>query len=159
MQTKKEREGHDNTEERGLDRYRYLSLEYLLIHLQFKLQAPPALLLLLLKKSAVSSSILFDALKSGNMASIQNILTVLRRPLPTAEYFDQIIDLVSKEKDISQATHLLRYLLFFPMEPGCEAALPLFIQNYRGADPFIKREMVNSCCWAATVIPVTEVSQ
>jgi len=156
MQEIKEEELND-TKSASLDRYRYLSLEYLLIHLQFKLQAPPALLLLLLQKSAISTTVLFNALESGNMQTVQNVLTVQRRPLPTAEYFKQIIELVSNEKDIGQATYLFRYLLFFPMEPGCEGALPLFLTNYKQADALTKRGMVNSYCWAAHTIPVTSV--
>jgi hypothetical protein len=137
-----------------LEGLRHLSIEYLMIHLLFEKEATADLLLLFLQKAPRDVEELLTAIRRRGMSGVQRILEngTLRTPLPTKDYYKQIVDAVVAERNKELATNLLRYLLFFPMKGTHETAIPYLIEQYGPASEFTKRQLINPYCWNATTI-------
>ena len=136
-----------------LEDYKYLSLEYLLIYMRFKHNASRELLLLFLRKIPNNVDELFNVL--DNPTSVMSILQRSnkdRAPLPTAAYYEQIIDAFLEETDETLATNLLRYLLFFSVEEAHETAIPYLIKQYAKAPQSDRQNMISPYCYNATTI-------
>ena len=143
--------------------YSHLSVEYLLVYLRFKKDASRELLLLFLRKSPnkLARDELLAGILRGDLALVDNILTASpdRTLLPTARYYEQIIDAFLKESDETLATNLLRYLLFFNMEKAHETAIPYLIERYAKAPRSAREHMISPYCYNATTIFLFESSE
>jgi len=139
-----------------LEIYSHLSVEYLLVYLRFKKNASRELLLLFLRKSPnkVARDELLAGILRGDLALVANVLTASpdRTLLPTAPYYDQIIDAFMEESDEPLATNLLRYLLFFNMEKAHKTAIPYLIERYRAAPQSAREHIISPYCYNATTI-------
>jgi hypothetical protein len=136
-----------------LEDYKYLSLEYLMIYMRFTHKASRELLLLFLRKIPNNVDELFNVL--DNPTSVTAILknsNKERAPLPTAAYYEQIIDAFLEETDETLATNLLRYLLFFRVEEAHKTAIPYLIERYRVAPQSARENMISPYCYNATTI-------
>jgi hypothetical protein len=124
-----------------------------MIYMRFKHNASRELLLLFLRKIPNNVDELFNVL--DNLTSLMTILKNSnkdRTPLPTAPYYEQIIDAFLEESDETLATNLLRYLLFFRVEEAHKTAIPYLIERYRAAPQPDREHMISPYCYNATTI-------
>ena len=130
-----------------------------MIYMRFTHNASRELLLLLLRKIPNNEDELFNVLDNPT-----SVITILknsnkdRTPLPTARYYEQIIDAFLEETDQTLATNLLRYLLFFSLEKAHETAIPYLIERYRAAPRSVREMMISPYCYNATTIFLMESS-
>jgi len=135
----------------------YDSLEYLICYLRFIKKAPDVLLLNLLKRYPSDIDAFMAAIRSNNFDTVSNLLAEgpPRPLLPTADWYDLIIDAFLKEPDPILAENLFRYLLFFDMKGAHETAIPYLIKQYQLLNTEEeKKVMMNPYCWNANYIPV-----
>jgi len=95
------------------------------------------------------------AFKNKNITRIETLLdesSIQRIPLPTADYYVQIVNAFMNEPDQTLATNLLRYLLFFNMKNAHETAIPYLIEQYGQASPSSRERIISSYCYNAVTI-------